>query len=477
MRRISGLVLAMSLVLFGFVTYVQFFQADALNADARNMRQLYNQYDRPRGSIIVDGQAIVSSVEVNDEYKYQRVYVDGEVYASVTGFYSIVNGSDRGIEVSENSNLSGASDLLGWERLKNILLGDRVEVASVELTLDSKIQKAAYEALKDTKGAAIVLDPMTGAVLASVSTPSYDPNLLASHDLTAASEAYQTIINDPANPMLNRAISELYPPGSTFKIIDTAAAFATGDYTSTSVIDSPKDYRLPGTDVYVPNAGGIVCGSGGKVTIKEALRLSCNTPFAGLSVKLGVNSMLDQARKFGVGSEITLNDNGTDAPIKAVASQIPQVMTDDRLALASIGQGDVQFTVLQDALLSMAIANSGTIMQPYLVRRVLNQEMIPIRESQPTTLLETMASTQAAEISDLMVNNVTNGYAYFAYIPGVEVGGKTGTAEKDENTVHSWFTGFAPADNPQYVIAVFVENADLNAGTLAAQILRVALGL
>ncbi|MDR2538441.1 MAG: penicillin-binding protein 2 [Bifidobacteriaceae bacterium] len=476
LRRLSVLVTLMTFVLMGFATYVQFIEAPELNADPRNMRQVYQYFGQPRGSIIVEGNTIVESVPIRDEYNWQRVYAHGELYAAVTGYFSIVNGADRGIEASQDLNLSGDSDLMGWDRIRRMFFGEEQQVGSVELTIKSRIQEAAYEALKNVKGAAIVLNPKTGEIYAMVSTPSYDPNVLASHNSSEAANSYQKLIEDPNNPMLNRAISELYPPGSTFKIIDTVAAFATGKYNSDSTISSQKDYRLPGTDVTIPNYNNIVCGSNGKVTIREALELSCNTPFAELMVDLGQDRLLNKASAFGVGVPIPIDDGTGGLQITSVASRIPNNLTPDKVALAAVGQGDVLFTVLQDALLSAAIANSGNIMQPHLVKNVYGSDMTVLSKAEPIHFSTAMSAEDAQEMTDLMVNNVDYGYAYRAQIKGVKVGGKTGTAQKTETVAHSWFTGFAPADNPEYVVAVLVENDEINAADQAAKILRAALG-
>ncbi|GMA23747.1 hypothetical protein GCM10025864_15060 [Luteimicrobium album] len=232
-RRLATVVLAMVLVLMGATTYHQFFQADKLNNDGRNVRTLYRAYGVFRGPIVVDGKSVALSTPVDDPFKFQRKYTDGSLYAAVTGYYSLVFAPTM-IEASENSALNGTADELWLQRLRQLVTGEQQQGASVELTLDAKAQEAAAKALGDQKGAVVAIEPKTGKILALYSSPSYDPNQLAGHDTAKVNQNWQKLLGDDGSPLTNRAIAgDTYPPGSTFKLVTSAAALESGDYTPT----------------------------------------------------------------------------------------------------------------------------------------------------------------------------------------------------------------------------------------------------
>src|SRR5699024_7281721 len=270
LRRLSVVMMLMVFALMGSATYVQFFQADSLNADQRNVRTLYKQYGQDRGPIVVAGEAIAQSEPVDDAFGFQRVYTDGPLYAPITGWYGMYQMT--GLERASNSVLNGTDDSLLLARLRALFTGAENDGGSVELTIDPAAQQAAWDALDGRNGAAVAIDPSTGAILAMVSSPSFDPNDLAGHSSTEVDEAYNELLEDPDNPLFNRAIGgDLYAPGSSFKLIDLAMLLETGDYQPDTMVEAPTESLLPGTeDTYIRNPGGLACGNG-EVTLEYAL--------------------------------------------------------------------------------------------------------------------------------------------------------------------------------------------------------------
>jgi peptidoglycan glycosyltransferase len=306
----------------------------------------------------------------------------------------------------------------------------------------------------------VALDPETGAILAMVSTPGYDPNELASHDSGSVIAAAERLNADPDAPLVNRAVAgDLYAPASTFKIIDTVAALESGDYTTETLIPNPQELPLPATDVTLPNYVGGGCTARAEADLEFALEQSCNTPFASIALDLGEDAIRETARNFGYGEPLSV-------PLKVTPSVFPEELNEAQLALSSIGQYDVRTTPLQVAMMSATIANNGVQMKPQLVRTVRSADLSVIEELNPEQLRRSTSADVAGTVSDLMVQVVEDGIARGAAVPGVEVAGKTGTAEigSDEGLNDSWFTGFAPADDPQVALAVVFEDVDVATG-------------
>ncbi|PZR53176.1 penicillin-binding protein 2 [Xylanimonas oleitrophica] len=481
LRRLASVVMVMFLALMVSTSWVQYVQADKLNNDNRNVRKIYREYGNARGPIVVGDQPVAASTPVDSPFGYQRVYADGDpqraqMYAPVTGFYSLVNGTTM-IERSENSFLNGQADALWVSRLQNLLTGRKTEGSSVELTIDPAVQQAAWDALGDQRGAVVAVEPSTGKILAMVSKPSYDPNVLAVHSTREAGAAYQELLNADGNPMTNRAISTHYPPGSTFKLVDAAAALESGTYQADSSIPAPHRYTLPGTRTELRNFGDEVCSPTDEMSLADALRISCNTAFADLGVQLGGDAIREQAEKFGFGSRFEI-------PMSSAASNYPaagDAFTPDRVALSAIGQGDVATTPLQVAMISAAIANGGELMQPYLVQTVRDPSLEVVQDASPRKVRDAVSPSTASALTDMMVGVVRNGTGTAAQIPGVDVAGKSGTAQTAPNTPpHTWFTAFAPAQDPQVAVAVVVENGgtlsnEATGGRVAAPIARAVI--
>lgn len=452
LKRISALVLVMFTALFVASSIIQVFQADNLDSDARNQRAKADQYSIQRGQILTaDGKAIVTSPKSDDTYQFDRKYTDGRLYAAVTGYYNPI-GAPTGIEGAMNAQLAGTSSDQVLDRLQNIVTGQDPKGASVQLTIQPKIQKAAYDALGNQRGAVVALDPKTGKVLALVSKPSFDPNAIADHGKGVS--AYDALSSRTVNPLVNRAIGgDLNPPGSTFKIITSSAAFESGKYTPSSKFPSPTSYRLPGTDTIIQNADGEFCGAEKTASIATALSLSCNIPFAQLGQKLGDDALRTQAEKFGF-------DKALSIPLKVTPSTYPSAQLDSaQTAQTAFGQYEDRATPMQMAMVAAAIGNGGVEMKPNLVEKVVSPSLEITQPFSPEELGRPVSEKTASQVKAMMVSSVDNGAARNARIEGVAVAGKTGTAQNGANDPYTlWFTGFAPASDPKVAVAVVIEN-------------------
>ncbi len=475
LRRLASITMVMFLVLLVGTTYVQFVQASSLNNDPRNVRTLYREYGKPRGPIIVGGEVVAQSTAVDDPYGFQRSYLQPGLYSTVTGFYSIVNGG-WGLEKSANDLLTGSADSLFWQRVQDLVTGAQPQGSSVELTLDPAAQQAAVDALGGQQGAVVAIEPSTGKILAMVSTPGYDPNALSTHDTAAANAAYQELLNADGNPLRNKTIQENYPPGSTFKLVTAAAALESGSYTPESVLPAPTLYTLPGTSTTLPNFGGGSCGANDETTLANALRISCNTAFADLGATIGDDAIREQAEKFGFG------DDSLDIPMPVATSSYPQDPNAAQTALTAIGQESVRSTPLQMAMVAAAIANDGELMRPYLIDTVRTADLDVISQTEPSTYSQAVSADTAQQLTDMMLGVVQSGSGTAAQISGVQVAGKSGTAQTgvDGQNPHAWFTAFAPADNPQVAVAAIVLNggdsgSEATGGRVAAPIARAVI--
>jgi penicillin-binding protein A len=469
-RRVAFVAMIMFALLLANGTYMMIFRQSSLAAQSQNRRVRDAEFAQNRGAILAAGKTeIAKTVPAKDRFKYQRVYPDGELYAPITGYYSYDRASSA-LESTYNAELSGTDDALFVRRLIDLATNKTPKGASVQTTIVPKIQQAAASALGDQKGAVVALDPKTGAVLAMVTSPSFDPNDIASHDIDAAGKAYDRLAANPQQPLSNRAAREIYPPGSTFKLVTAAAALADGK-TPDSLVESPDRLRLPGTRVELPNSSD--CG-GTKITITQALKVSCNTAFANLGLELGEDKLREQAQLFGF-------DRRHLADLRGVASQFPDELNDAQLALSAIGQFDVAASPLQMAMVSAAIANDGELMDPFIVSRVQAPDLKPIQTHKPDVLSTAMTPDDAKELQQMMSVVVREGTGANAQISGIAVGGKTGTAQSDpKRKPFAWFTSFAPLDDPKIAVAVIIEDADIprndiGGGRLAAPIARAVM--
>jgi len=472
-RKLSVLILVMFLALMGAASWIQVVEAGSLNSDARNVRTLYREFGNYRGPFVVDGESVVYSAAVNDPFNYQRSYTAGELYAAATGYYSIVFGR-TGLEQTENSLLAGTSDALFWNRLRDLLGGREQQGASISLTLRAALQQTAMDALGDQVGAVVAIDPRTGAILAMVTSPTFDPAVLAGHDTSEVNDAYQALDADPNGPLINRAIAgDTYAPGSTFKLIVSAAALEAG-YTPDSTVYAPDELPLPGSTATIENYGGESCGATDQITLEAALTISCNTAFADLGITLGWDVIERKAKEFGWTDTFRV-------PLVVTASRLPVNPDAAQTAMSSIGQFDVRATPMQMAMVAAAIANDGKLMTPFIVDSARASDLSEIQKSVPVQYSTPLTIQESAELTQMMVSVVNNGTGTAAKIPGVTVAGKTGTAETGLDTApHAWFVGFAPAENPVIAVAVIVENggsigSEATGGRVAAPIAKVVM--
>lgn len=451
-RRLSFVVAFLFASLLVSTTMIQFVYAKDLNARPDNRRTLLSSYARERGQILVGDTAIAKSVPADNEYKWLRTYPLGASYAHITGYYSFY-GAGSGLEQAENGLLAGSSDKLAFRRVSDFFTGRKTTGASLELTIDAQVQEAAIKALNGRKGSAVAVNPSTGEILAMVSNPGFNPATLSGHDLKKVDTAYQALNADKDKPLVNRAIGgDLYPPGSTFKIVTAAAALSSGRFSPDSELPGPAVLDLPQTTVGLPNIGKRSCGDNDKTTFLHAMEISCNSAFGHLGLELGADALRDQAAKFGVGDQLSI-------PMRVTPSSVPAELNEPQLAQSAVGQYDVRVTPLQVAMFSAGVANAGVVMRPHLVKSVLSSDLSVIERAEPEQLSEAVTPEVAAQLTEMMEAVVENGSGEPAQIDGVRVAGKTGTAETDRvQRAHAWFTGFAPANDPQIAVAVVVEN-------------------
>lgn len=451
LKRVSLVVTVMFLSLFISATLIQGVNTEAIGDDPRNVRNIYESYKTQRGPILVDGRPIAESIPADDAYRYLRVY-ESEIYSAITGYFSVFNGA-TGMEAAANNYLSGQSSSQFFEQVNAVLSGNPVAGAAVELTIDPALQQAAFDALGSYKGALIALDPATGNILAMVSKPGFDANLLAGHKNKEVTKNYETLLADPTNPLFNKTISgDLYHPGSVFKLVVAAAALESGEWENSSKLANPVSIQLPGSTAKVFNSNDETCGRGEEVSLSYAIRYSCNVPFVELGLALGQDRIRAQAELFGFGKEI-------EVPMRATASIYPENMDDAQLALSSFGQFDVRVSPLQMAMVSSAIANGGILMKPNLIESVISPNLSVLNQPSPEVFAQPITQDTALSLTTMMVKTVSSGLASNARISGFKVAGKTGTAENGENErVTLWFTGFAPSINPRVAVAVVIED-------------------
>ncbi|MFC7342514.1 peptidoglycan D,D-transpeptidase FtsI family protein [Saccharopolyspora griseoalba] len=470
LRRVALAMMAMVVLLMANMTYVQVIKAGEYRDDARNIRTQLEEFSHERGQIIADGQSLAVSNPIdNDRYQYQRSYPNGPLYAPVTGFYSFFYGSN-GIERANDKILNGTADSMAFGRFSDMITGNKPRGGNVELTIDPAMQQVAYEQLtsKGFHGSVVALNPANGQILSMVNAPSYDPNRLTGTDNNQVADQWQQLNDESGNPMSNRAVSEIYPPGSTFKLITTAAALDSG-YTPDSQVETASSIHLPGTaDATLPNYGDRTCKGS---TLTLALAHSCNTAFAEIAGKVGADKLRSTAAKFGF-------DRDLNMPMSVARSEMGPMADQASLYQSGIGQRDVRVTPLQNAMMAAAIANGGELMKPQLVEATRAPDMETMDTFQEESLGQAVSPQVAAQIKEMMIKSegFTKGGGK---ITGIDIASKTGTAQHGDpgDQPHGWYVAFAPAENPTIAVAVIVENggdegAEATGGSLAAPIGR-----
>jgi peptidoglycan glycosyltransferase len=464
LRWVAVAALVMFVAMLVNSNILQVGEASSLRSNPHNVRVLYSEYSHKRGPILVGGTEVARSIPTNDTLKYLRTYPQGPVYAPVTGFYSLPL-SASGMEQAADPILAGSDDRLFLQRISDEVTGRTPQGGSVVLSLNAKAQQAAYDGLKASghPGAVVALNPTTGAVLAMASYPSYNPSVLTTHNARSDIRAYHQLVNAPGDPLLNRALNQTYPPGSTFKVVTTAAALSSGKYTPNSLVDAPNALSLPQTTHKLTNFAGETCGPGGRITLTLALTVSCNTAYGGLGLKLGADALSKQAQAFGFGRSVK-------TPLVSSPSRFSDNATGPNVAFAAIGQYDDAVTPLQMAMVAAGIGNHGVVMQPYLVNETRAPNASVLTTAHPHELGQAVSGHVADELTTMMQSVVEHGTGQAAAIPGVDVAGKTGTAQNATGQQsHAWFISFAPAATPKVAVAVIVEHGG-QGGVAAAPI-------
>jgi penicillin-binding protein A len=479
LRRIAVMIMGLIVLLLANATLTQVFTADGLRSDPRNQRVLLDEYSRQRGQISAGGQLLAYSVSTEGRFRFLRVYPNPLAYAPVTGFYSL-RYSSTGLERAEDTILNGSDQRLFGRRLADFFTGRDPRGGNVATTINPQVQQAAWDAMEDgcngpCKGSVVALEPSTGRILAMVSAPSYDPNLLAKHNVDEQATTWQQLRDNPDNPLLNRAISETYPPGSTFKVLTTAAALQTGATENTQLTAEPR-IPLPNSTATLENFGGASCGGGPTASLRDAFAKSCNTAFVQLGIDTGADALRSTAQAFG------LDVTPPTIPLQVAESTVGPIPDAAALGMSSIGQKDVALTPLQNALVAATIANKGVAMRPYLVDSLKGPDLANISTTSPREERRAVTQQVADTLTDLMVaaEQVTQQKGAIA---GVQIASKTGTAEHGtdpRNTPpHAWYIAFAPAQAPKVAVAVLVEDGgdrlSATGGALAAPIGRATI--
>ena len=459
LRRLFLVFTLLFAALFIMLAYVQVWAAPSLKTNPSNTRAVEAEMKVDRGTIY-SADGVKLAVNTQSGPYFLREYPQGDLTSPWLGYNSLQYGR-AGVERAYNEDLAGQSGLLGLNNYIDTILGQTHRGADLKLTINMAVQRAAASALGNRKGAVVALDPRTGAVLAMVSYPRYDPNQI---------DTLWTQLNaNPDRPLINRATQGLYPPGSVFKIIVAGAALQEGAVTPQTPFDDPGTYLAGG--YIVNNYGGEKYG---KHTFAQAFAKSINTTFAKVGVQLGASTLATFASDFGFGKTPPWTLGGSASFFPA-----PGSMDKAHVAQASFGQGQVLATPMEIALSAAAVANGGTIVKPYLVDQVLDSNQKVLQQAKPQTWLQPLTSQTASTLRDLMVQVVQSGTGTSAAISGVQVAGKTGTAEVATGQPHAWFAGFAPAGSPRVVVAVVVENGGTGgavAAPIAKQVIAAALG-
>ncbi|MBV8933753.1 MAG: hypothetical protein JO285_14520, partial [Kutzneria sp.] len=461
LRRIGLAMMVMIVLLLANLTYVQVINADTYAKDPANTRTLLEEYSRQRGQIVsATGTILANSVETKDAQRYLRKYPDGAMYAPITGYYSSMYGT-TGIEHAEDDVLNGSSAKLFVRRLSDLITGRTPQGGNVRLTIDPKTQQAAFQAMtaQHYTGAVVAIKPATGEILAMVSTPSFDPNPLASHDDNDQQTLMNQLKGDPKQVLVNRAVQEKLPPGSTFKLVVAAAALSSGTAdANTPSLPADATITLPDTATTLSNFANQPCpeSTNNQVSVATAIKYSCNTAFATLAGKVGKDNLTAQAAKFGIGQ------NDLTIPLPVVASTVGSLSDQASLYQSGIGQRDVALTPLQDAMVAATIANGGIRMQPQLVRDILAPDMSAISSFAPEEAGDPAVTKDIADqLRDMMIQSEAH-TGGDGKVPGRTIASKTGTAEHGNSPKttppHAWYVAFAPAENPQIAVCVVVEN-------------------
>lgn len=460
LRRVTIAALLLMIGLMANLNYIQGSQAEKLRTDPLNGRQYEQQWEHNRGPITAGSMTLAESTKEADGKNYRRSYRQGQLYSPITGYVSVY--SRTGVEGAENGLLDGTDRRLALHNWFDMLTGKKPAGATVQTTIIPKAQQVAYDGVKNRtlfRGAAVAVDVKTGAILAMASYPSYDTNDVATHDAKKATKAFDQLNHASGKPLLNKAANELFQPGSSFKIIDSAAAFESGQLANDQAAADAGPLQLPETGRPLNNSDGDAARCSGSPPLIQSFAVSCNTTFGRLALQLGQQRLADMAEKFGFNRPIQIGPGTSSAP-----SVYPtQHIGGDQLARSGIGQDVVAVTPLQMAMVAQAVANNGRMMKPYLVKRVIAPDQSELATADPQVMSTPISAQTAQQIQEMMREVVRTGTAS-ATIGGQDIAGKTGTAETGTSRNEDWFVGFAPQQNPKVAFAVVTEGPPGSAG-------------
>ncbi len=466
-RRLAVALLALYLVLFVQLNVLAVGRQKELNADPRNNRQTEHDFNRPRGPILAaDGTVLARSVPLprGSAFKYQREYPTGDLFGNITGYYTFNFGSTQ-IERTQDAVLMGDTNEQKIRAISGLFSGTD-STGSVVLTMRPDVQQVAADALGTREGSVVVMDPHTGAVIAMISNPRFDPAAVAVHDAKKAEDALTFLNALPGKPLLTNAYQERYMPGSSFKVITTSIAFENGVTSLDRVFPATKEYIPPQTTDPIQNYGGSVCGG----TMVEVFFRSCNIPFAQLAIELGPQLMVDGTKKWGIGEKVPIDLPGP------VASSFGEVtdFTDQLplLAIGGFGQGSTTMVPLHMAMVASTVANGGVMMKPHVVDATLDHSGDVLSRTTPSVWKTPIVPTTAETLKSLMIEVVNRGTGTAMQLEGgIQAAAKTGTAQLNTTgpeRSNAWIIGFAPAEAPQYAVAVVLKGGpddEISAGT------------
>jgi peptidoglycan glycosyltransferase len=464
--------------LVGNLSYIQIARSNALSDHPANRRLLVKEYAIQRGQIIAGGDIVAESTATPDRLKYLRRYPLKGLFGFLSGYYSVIYGRSQ-LESSFNDYLSGRKPFAFGPNLVDELLGRDLKGNSIVLTIDPALQRLAADKLGEQKGAVAAIDPTTGHVLALYSYPTYDPNPLSTHDLDGMRKAWERLNGDPNRPLIARATQERYPPGSTFKPVIAAAALESGLTPQTRFPNPAGGFPLPLTNRILKNFGGGACPGGASLTLADGLRVSCNATFAQTALRIGATALVRMAESFGLDRDL-----GSDIPLvrscvkSATAGCAEPILDKPQTALTGIGQFGVRVSPLQMAIVAATIANGGRVPRPMLVKEVQDFNGAVVKRFSPSLSRPIFSAETAAALKKMMIDVVKFGTGTNARISGVEVGGKTGTAQTgvEGEFPHTWFISFAP----RIAVAVIVEHGgdlgnEATGGRVSAPIARALM--
>ncbi|WP_067451068.1 peptidoglycan D,D-transpeptidase FtsI family protein [Actinomadura macra] len=484
-RRVAIFGLLLFFGLMAQVNYVQGSQAEDLRTDPNNSRQYSDLFNSPRGTISAGGVVLVTSQETGkDNPKYGRSYKDGPIFAPVTGYF---NGNATQVERAYNSLLGGKDKRITQQRWFDTFIGKKAEGANLELSINTEAQRVAYQRLRaqtqeGRRGGAVVMDIKTGAIQVAASWPSFDPNEVAPQAGDKGAKRLEELdgAKGVIKPLVDNALSQTFPPGSSFKAVTSAVGMERLNLSSSSTVNTGQ-LILPESGKPLPNSHD--SGScAGQAPLKGAFAESCNTSFAKMALDLGIQQLHQGAEKFGFGKRVTLEPDmyaaESDVPLTTRDASGKTIPTGgDATARSGIGQQDVRATPLQMAMVAAAIANKGKIMNPYVVQKVRAKDQSELYNASPKVYAQAMSSDHAGQLADMMRAVVSEGTA--KNLQGRNIAGKTGTAEQGAPIPNSrWFVGFGPVENPRYAFAVITEgpgDGATNAGPVAAEIMAAVL--